>query len=144
MVATAWSPSLCLSRQVSRSYTVCSRYLFNTQHHSKSLSPLFHFAAPCLPENIITTTDCDSNILTTSWDPAAGALLYSVEALGNSGRNYYCNTSSTSCVLSDVSCGEFLSVWLMAFNENCSSGQVLGNVAQSGMYCTVCHAIYYS
>lgn len=79
-------------------------------------------------------------MLTTTWDSAAGALFYTVEALGNTGGTYNCNSTSNSCEVSGVPCGEYLSVWIIASNKNCSTNKVLGEVAQTSMYWDLCES----
>lgn len=97
---------------------------------------LLHFLslAPCLPTNLRRKAECDPNRLVINWDSAAGALSYFVEAKGNTKESYNCTTSSSSCEITNVPCGEHLSVWIVASNSKCSSPQVLGEVAQTGMY----------
>ncbi len=73
-------------------------------------------------------------MLITTWDSAAGALSYTVEAQGNTGETYNCTSSSNSCAVTGVPCGEHLSVWIVASNDNCSTNRVLGEVAQTGAY----------
>lgn len=96
--------------------------------------PLFYyfFVAPCLPTNIKTVAKCDSEMLITSWDSALGAVSYTVEAQGNTGQTYNCTSSSNSCAVAGVPCGEQLSVWISASNDNCTTEKVLGEVAQTG------------
>lgn len=57
-----------------------------------------------------------------------------MEAVGNTGQTYNCTSSSDSCAVTGVPCGEHLSVWITASNDNCSTGRLLGDVAQTGMY----------
>lgn len=82
--------------------------------------------------------ECHSDMLITTWDSAAGALSYTVEAQGNTGETYNCTTSSNSCAVTGVPCGEHLSVWIVASNDNCSTNKVLGEVAQTGTYWELC------
>lgn len=89
-------------------------------------------SAPCLPTNIRTGDECHSEKLTTTWDPAPGALSYIVEAQGNNGEFYNCTTNGTSCDVDGVPCGEHLSVWIVASNGDCTTGRVLGEAAQTG------------
>nr|XP_046264816.1 mucin-4-like [Scatophagus argus] len=70
-------------------------------------------------------------MLITTWDSAAGALSYTVEAQGNTGETYNCTSSSNSCAVTGVPCGEHLSVWIVASNDNCATDKVLGEVAQT-------------
>lgn len=80
-------------------------------------------------------------MLITTWDSAAGALSYTVEAQGNTGETYNCTSSSTSCAVTGVPCGEHLSIWIVASNDNCSTSRVLGDVAQTGTYSEHCEVI---
>lgn len=72
-------------------------------------------------------------MLITTWDSAAGALSYTVEAQGNTGETYNCSSSSNSCAVTGVPCGEHLSVWITASSDTCTTNRVLGEVAQTGM-----------
>ncbi|KAJ0058656.1 hypothetical protein NL108_000358, partial [Boleophthalmus pectinirostris] len=74
--------------------------------------------------------ECTSDTLTTTWDAAAGAQSYIVKILGNNG-NYNCTTQNTSCELEGVPCGEHLSVTVAAANEQCTTQDVLGEVAET-------------
>lgn len=91
------------------------------------------FPAPCLPTNVRTAAECHANMLITTWDSAAGALSYTVEAQGNTGETYNCSSSSNSCAVTGVPCGEHLSVWITASSDTCTTNKVLGEVAQTGM-----------
>lgn len=73
-------------------------------------------------------------MLITTWDSALGAVSYTVEAQGNTGKTYNCTSTSNSCAVNGVPCGEHLSVWISASNDNCTTEKVLGEVAQTGMY----------
>lgn len=98
--------------------------------------------APCLPTNIKTAAECHSDMLITTWDSAAGALSYTVEAEGNTGETYNCTSSSNSCAVTGVPCGEHLSVWIIASNDNCSTDKVLGEVAQTGKWWKLFETFY--
>lgn len=93
----------------------------------------FYIPAPCEPTNVKSVAACDSGTLITTWEPSAGALSYSVEAMGNNGEQYKCSSTNDSCAITGVPCGEFLSVWIVASNDNCSTGNVLGPAAQTSM-----------
>lgn len=80
-------------------------------------------------------------MLITTWDSAAGALSYTVEAQGNTGETYNCTSSSNSCAVTGVPCGEHLSVWIVASNDNCSTNKVLGEAAQTGTYWPLCKTL---
>ncbi|XP_033507400.2 uncharacterized protein LOC117272533 [Epinephelus lanceolatus] len=109
-------------------YTV---YAVSFECNSEVSQPEFVRTSPCLPTNIRTGAGCHSEMLITTWDSAAGALSYTVEAQGNTGETYNCTSSSNSCAVTGVPCGEHLSVWIVASNDNCSTSRVLGEVAQT-------------
>lgn len=96
-------------------------------HHFR-MSP-----APCIPKNLQTSADCRSDVLLSKWDLAEGALRYTVEAYGNKGRNSYnCSSMSNSCAIEGTHCGDYLSVYITAFDDECSSPRTLGPVAETG------------
>ncbi|KAI3368520.1 hypothetical protein L3Q82_025527 [Scortum barcoo] len=114
--------------------TVCGRhYQFTVfsivgQCRSQISSTVDIRTAPCIPQNLQTSADCNSNILLSQWDLAEGAVHYTVEALGNKGQ-YNCSSQSNSCAIEGVQCGEFLTVYITAFDDECSSPRTLGPVA---------------
>ncbi|XP_075875918.1 fibronectin type III domain-containing protein 7-like [Nelusetta ayraudi] len=87
--------------------------------------------SPCLPTNVRTAAECHADTLITTWDSTAGALSYTVEAQGNTGETYNCSSSSNSCAVTGVPCGEHLSVWITASSDKCTTNRVLGEVAQT-------------
>lgn len=88
--------------------------------------------APCLPTNVKTGAECHDDMLITTWDSALGAVSYTVEVQGNTGQTYNCTSYTNSCAVTGVSCGEHLSVWISASNDNCTTEKVLGEAAQTG------------
>ncbi|CAJ1072098.1 unnamed protein product%2C partial [Xyrichtys novacula] len=110
-------------------YTV---HAISSECNSEESPPEFVQTSPCLPTNIKTADVCDPNKLITTWDSAAGALSYTVEAQGNTGETYNCTSNSTnSCAVTGVPCGEHLSVYIVASNDKCTTNKVLGEVAQT-------------
>ncbi|XP_036072147.1 fibronectin type III domain-containing protein 7-like [Oryzias melastigma] len=99
--------------------------------NSQPSQPKVMQSSPCEPTNVKSVAACDSGTLITTWEPSAGALSYSVEAMGNNGEQYKCSSTNDSCAITGVPCGEFLSVWIVASNDNCSTGNVLGPAAQT-------------
>ncbi|XP_008280490.1 mucin-19 [Stegastes partitus] len=106
-------------------------YAVSSECNSEVSQPEFVRTSPCLPTNVRTGAGCHSDMLITTWDSAAGALSYTVEAQGNTGETYNCTSSSNSCAVTGVPCGEHLSVWIVASNDNCSTSRVLGEIAQT-------------
>ncbi|TNN67818.1 Fibronectin type III domain-containing protein 7 [Liparis tanakae] len=109
-------------------YTV---YAVSPDCNTEVSQPEFVRTSPCLPTTVKTGAGCHSDMLLTTWDSAAGALSYTVEAQGNTGEIYNCTSSANSCAVTGVPCGEHLSVWILASNDNCSTDRVLGDVAQT-------------
>ncbi|KAE8290995.1 Fibronectin type III domain-containing protein 7 Precursor [Larimichthys crocea] len=112
-------------------YYTFTVYAISSGCNSESSHPEFVRTSPCHPTNIKTSSDCLADQLITTWDSAAGAFSYTVEVQGNTGDPLNCTTSSTSCAVHGVPCGEHLSVWLIASNDNCSTEKVLGQAAQT-------------
>lgn len=89
--------------------------------------------APCIPKNLQTSADCRSDVLLSKWDLAEGALRYTVEAYGNKGRkNYNCSSMSNSCAIEGTHCGDYLTVYITAFDDECASPRTLAPVAKTG------------
>lgn len=89
--------------------------------------------APCIPKNLQTSAYCTSDVLLSKWDLAEGALRYTVEAYGNKGRNSYnCSSLSNSCAIEGTHCGDYLTVYITAFDNECASPRTLGPVAETG------------
>ncbi|XP_034558806.1 fibronectin type III domain-containing protein 7-like [Notolabrus celidotus] len=109
-------------------YTV---HAVSSECDSEESPPEFVRTSPCLPTNVKTAAGCNPDMLVTTWDSAAGALSYTIEAQGNTEEIYNCTTNSTSCAVPGVPCGEHLSVYIVASNDRCSTNRVLGEVAQT-------------
>ena len=90
--------------------------------------------APCMPQNLLSSTDCRSDVLTSTWDRAEGALAYTVEAWGNKDESnrYNCSSFTNTCAIPSVHCGESLTMYITAFDDNCPSYRTLGQVAETG------------
>lgn len=82
----------------------------------------------------MSSTDCQTDLLTSSWEGADGALNYTVEAFGNrENQSYYmCSTVTHSCTIPGIHCGESLTMLITASDDECSSVLSLGEVGYSG------------
>uniref|UniRef100_A0A8C1QH51 Fibronectin type-III domain-containing protein n=1 Tax=Cyprinus carpio TaxID=7962 RepID=A0A8C1QH51_CYPCA len=89
--------------------------------------------APCRARNMRTSVDCQTGLLTSSWEGADGALRYTVDAFGNRGNqsHYMCSSLIQSCTISDINCGESLTMLISAMDNECSSVLSLGEVGQT-------------
>nr|XP_020513608.1 fibronectin type III domain-containing protein 7-like [Labrus bergylta] len=93
-----------------------------------------HYMAKAVDsQNLRTAADCSADVLLSVWDLAEGALRYTVEAYGNRGTNsqYNCSSMSNSCAIQGLHCGEYLSVYITAFDDECASPRTLGPVAET-------------
>ncbi|KAM9719839.1 uncharacterized protein fndc7rs1 [Menidia menidia] len=106
-------------------------YAVSSECNSRVSEPEFVRTSPCQPTNVKTAAECQSDMLITTWDSSEGALSYTVEAQGNNGETYNCSSATNSCAIPSLPCGEHLSVWIIASNDNCSTGRVLGDAAQT-------------
>ncbi|XP_049332484.1 G surface protein, allelic form 156-like isoform X3 [Astyanax mexicanus] len=116
----------------SYNFTVTSVYAGTDSCSSGSTAPVTISTAPCLPQSVTTSAmDCLSDTLITRWDPAPGALRYFVEAHGNHDDSYNCTSNGTSCAMTNVKCGQSLSVWITAYNNRCATDIMLAEVAET-------------
>ncbi|XP_023191873.1 uncharacterized protein LOC111608990 [Xiphophorus maculatus] len=106
-------------------------YAVSSECNSHISEPKSIQTSPCFPSNVKTETDCFTNTLITTWDSADGALSYNVNAEGNNGETYNCSSPNNTCEITSVPCGEQLSVWIVASNDNCSTDRVLVEAAQT-------------
>jgi len=79
-----------------------------------------------------STLNCETQLLSASWESVAGAEDYLVEARGNQGDEYNCSSSNNSCALAQLPCGQHLSLWITATKDDCTTNQVLGESAETG------------
>ncbi|XP_073671225.1 uncharacterized protein [Paramisgurnus dabryanus] len=112
-------------------FTVSSTFSGGLNCNSGNTEPVAVTTAPCLPQNVRTTADCSFGTAIATWDLVEGAKSYVVEARGNRRDFYNCSSQGNSCMLSDLDCGESLSVWIFAKNEYCTTDAVLGEVADT-------------
>ncbi|XP_045549628.1 collagen alpha-1(VII) chain [Salmo salar] len=99
--------------------------------NSKTSSSKHVRTSPCIPQNIKTYAECRSDVLITTWDKTAGALSYTVEAQGNNGDSYNCSSFTNSCAMPGVACGDSLSVWITASDDDCTTEKELGEAAKT-------------
>uniref|UniRef100_A0A3B3DY71 Fibronectin type-III domain-containing protein n=1 Tax=Oryzias melastigma TaxID=30732 RepID=A0A3B3DY71_ORYME len=106
----------------------CSTYTVEVSSYNIFLVPgepsivTYTTSSPCEPTNVKSVAACDSGTLITTWEPSAGALSYSVEAMGNNGEQYKCSSTNDSCAITGVPCGEFLTS-VSGNNFYCNSTQ---------------------
>ncbi|XP_063075940.1 uncharacterized protein LOC134465972, partial [Engraulis encrasicolus] len=88
--------------------------------HNQISNIVREHSAPCAPTNVMVSPACVSDMATISWDPADGALSYLVTMQTTNGSPLSCNSSSTSCSISDLQCGTLYHVSVTAIGNNCN------------------------
>ncbi|XP_048832460.1 uncharacterized protein LOC125708743 isoform X2 [Brienomyrus brachyistius] len=78
---------------------------------------------PCVPQNVSTGLDCSTNDLTVRWEYSHGADFYIASAVRLDGAVHICQTADTSCVIRGLSCGQSLTVYVVASNFKCNSSE---------------------
>ncbi|XP_069497964.1 serine-rich adhesin for platelets-like [Ambystoma mexicanum] len=102
-------------------------YGFDGLRNGSSSLPITVRTTPCDPQDVQAISDCVDGTLTISWTQSAGAFSYAAMALGSSGTIYNCTSFSTSCVITDLQCGESLSVSAVAYDDECSSSKSISD-----------------
>ncbi|XP_047442067.1 uncharacterized protein LOC125008801 [Mugil cephalus] len=80
-------------------------------------------AVPCIPEQVEARVVCESGAVAVSWEPSKGASSYTTVAQGSGGYASTCNSTDTTCVLSDLLCGLNYSITVSASDDTCSSAE---------------------
>lgn len=80
-----------------------------------------------------SSTNCQTGLLTSSWEGAEGATSYTVEAFGNNDNqsHYMCSSVTDSCTIPGINCGESLTMIITAADDECSSVLSLGEVGHT-------------
>ncbi|KAM9324544.1 uncharacterized protein PAF06_000603 [Gastrophryne carolinensis] len=90
----------------------------NGEECSSKVSYNYAFkTGPCTPQNVRTQLDCVTNSVTVSWNTSLGAENYTSMALGRNGEYHVCNSTTTSCGFSNLTCGMSYEVTVTAINE---------------------------
>ncbi|XP_051768188.1 uncharacterized protein fndc7rs1 isoform X1 [Ctenopharyngodon idella] len=79
-------------------------------------------SAPCAPSNIQTSLLCDihnGSVVSVSWVQANGAEAYRAVAVSNDGHSYSCNTTTASCNLQELQCGQIYNVSVYSLASGC-------------------------
>ncbi|XP_055498364.1 fibronectin type III domain-containing protein 7-like [Leucoraja erinacea] len=84
-----------------------------------------YFAAPCAPEGIYTSLNCDTKSTSVAWEESDGAMWYITTAEGQDGHISLCNTTGTSCEFMDLHCSQTYSLTVTAMDSYCQSISVV-------------------
>ncbi|XP_069825096.1 receptor-type tyrosine-protein phosphatase beta-like isoform X2 [Dendropsophus ebraccatus] len=78
-------------------------------------------SAPCSPMHLTATPVCAINGASAQWDPSAGAVSYTAGFHGPDGSEASCDSSTTSCSVSGLQCGQRYNVTVTAYDGGCRS-----------------------
>ncbi len=82
-------------------------------------SPFLTPPAPCPPTQLMVDSSCESNNISVSWQASQGSVSYMAVAEDAQGRRWSCNTSSTTCQISGLLCGQQYQVYAAGVDEKC-------------------------
>ncbi|KAM5148104.1 uncharacterized protein ACMZJ9_011772 [Mantella aurantiaca] len=117
--------------QCGENYHVTTTAIDNTCHGITSNTTIIS-AVPCNPTNVEATIDCFSvDLINVTWTPSRGAESYVVTAIGDDGHSLSCNTTTNTCDVKGVHCGDLYSISVTAWNADCSSDTVFIAVIES-------------
>lgn len=97
---------------------------------------LLSFSAPCAPTNILTALPCTTQnygVVSVSWGQTNGAQSYVAEAVSADGHSSSCNSSTTSCDLQGLHCGQIYNVSVYSLAGGCQSAKSAVSQVQTGM-----------
>ncbi len=92
-------------------------------------------SAPCAPSNVQTSLHCDisGGVVSVSWVQANGAESYMAVAVSNDGHSYSCNTTTASCDLQELQCGQIYNVSVYSLAHGCGGVKSTMSQVQTGM-----------
>lgn len=90
-------------------------------HRKDTENPLYPLG-PCPHSGLTTTMDCDTNTAVVSWTLGSDTLYYNVSASAFAiSHEQICSSSSSSCNISNLHCGEGYRVSVSGQGQNCPS-----------------------
>lgn len=88
---------------------------------------------PCVPHQVTADIVCSNDTGVVSWEEGEGVSSYMVQAFGPSGHMTMCNSTTTSCQLPNMHCGQLYNLTVTAQDGRCDNSHAYLNL-QSGMY----------
>ena len=98
-------------------------------------------SVPCEPQNVSTELDCQNNTALVSWELSERVFLHQVTALGSDGHSISCSSSSDSCTLPSMHCGQNYNLTVTAVDDVCNSSQSRLTVHSGGCHQRHCDNI---
>uniref|UniRef100_A0A672T9V5 Fibronectin type-III domain-containing protein n=3 Tax=Sinocyclocheilus grahami TaxID=75366 RepID=A0A672T9V5_SINGR len=77
--------------------------------------------APCVPQKLVSSFDCDMRVGSLSWEATENAEMYLVSAESNSGHRVELSTNATSAQISEFNCGQPYYLTVQAVGNVCRS-----------------------
>lgn len=102
--------------------------------HSSFIPP-----APCPPTNLRVSSSCTSNNIMVLWQASQGSISYIAVAENAQRRQWSCNTSSTSCQITELLCGQQYQVYVVGVDEKCHGAKSNTEVIRTGRYLNTSH-----
>lgn len=95
---------------------------------STCLSPV-----PCVPQQVTTQMVCTNDTGIVSWEETEGVSSYMVQAFGPNGHKTLCNSTTSSCNLPSLHCGQLYNLTVTAQDGGCNSSHA-NQTLQSGLF----------
>lgn len=76
---------------------------------------------PCAPSSPAVDVECENNSAFLSWNSSDGAVKYFGCARSLDGDALYCDTTSTSCTIQGLECGDVYNFSVEASDGACNS-----------------------
>lgn len=111
--------------------TVC--FIFLSKH--SLLSSLFPIVSgPCIPGAVTALPRCLPDSVEVFWRASDGAQLYTATAETADGVRQSCSSAQSSCLISDLQCGELYFVQVIASDDQCNSTESFYITHQTGNF----------
>lgn len=94
-------------------------------------------AAPCAPEDVENSVDCENATISIAWSSVPGAVRYMATLEEIDGGTTCCSTSGTGCEISELPCGQTYILHVTAEGRSCNSSQSEGDITRTGMASTL-------
>lgn len=128
--ALLWSWTQVQSKFSNRFLIFLKIYIHPEYPNGKStcLSPV-----PCVPQQVTAQMMCTNDTGIVSWEETEGVSSYVVQAFGPNDHKTLCNSTTSSCKLPNLHCGQLYNLTVTAQDGQCDSSHALQTL-HSGLY----------
>lgn len=98
---------------------------------------LFLSAVPCVPAQVSAAMVCENDTGVVSWEEKEeeqGVSSYLVQAHGPDGHRAMCNSTTTSCQIPSMHCGQLYNMTVTALDGRCDNSRALLNLQSGSFY----------